>query len=174
MAAALIELRALDRHDADALHEFRVRNRAFLGPWEPLRDERYYTLRAARETIQAHELDRGDDRGYFFGVFADRLVGFVNLSGVVRGAFANAYLGYAIDEECNGHGFATAAVREATRTGFEELGLHRVQAAVLPRNGGSLRVLAKAGFREEGLAKRYLRINGVWEDHLLFARTVED
>ena len=174
MAARLIELRPLQPGDAGALHEFRVRNRSFLGPWEPVREESYYTLRAAAATIDSQRLERESDRGYAFGVFARSLVGFVNLNAIVRGAFQNAYLGYGIGEEWNGRGYATEAVREATRIAFAELGLHRVQAAVIPRNQGSIRVLEKAGFRREGLAERYLRINGVWEDHILFARTSED
>jgi ribosomal-protein-alanine N-acetyltransferase len=174
VAARLIELRALEPGEAEALRDFRVRNRAFLGPWEPLREERYYTIEAAAGTIEAQRIDREEDRGYAFGVFAPSLVGFVNLNGILRGAFHNAYLGYGIGEEWNGRGYATEAVREATRLGFTELGLHRIQAAVIPRNHGSLRVLEKAGFRREGLAERYLKINGVWEDHIIFARTAED
>ena len=95
----------------------------------------------------------------------------MNLNAVVRGVFQNAYLGYAVAEAANGRGYATQAVREATRIGFGELGLHRIQAAVIPRNAGSVRVLEKAGFRREGFAERYLLINGTWEDHILFAVT---
>jgi ribosomal-protein-alanine N-acetyltransferase len=174
VAARLIALRPLDPGDAGALHDFRVRNRGFLAPWEPTREDGYYTLASATATIEAQRTERERDRGYAFGVFADGLVGFVNLNGILRGAFHNAYLGYGIGEEWNGRGYATAAVLEASRIGFGELGLHRIQAAVIPRNHGSIRVLEKAGFRREGMAERYLKIDGVWEDHVLFARTVED
>jgi [ribosomal protein S5]-alanine N-acetyltransferase len=91
----------------------------------------------------------------------------------VRRVFQNAHLGYAVTEAANGRGYATEAVQEATRIAFEELGLHRVQAAVIPRNDASIRVLEKAGFRREGFAERYLLINGAWEDHLVFAVTRE-
>ncbi len=84
--------------------------------------------------------------------------------------FQNAYLGYSIAQRWNGHGFATEAVGQALEYAFGEAGLHRVQAAVMPRNTGSIRVLEKNGFREEGYAVGYLCINGVWEDHLIFAR----
>ena len=89
-------------------------------------------------------------------------MGRVALNEVVRGVFGNAYLGYFVDEAVNGRGYATEAVRRTVRFAFDELRLHRVQAAVVPRNAGSVRVLEKAGFREEGYAERYLCINGVW------------
>lgn len=175
MAASLIELRALEPADAPALHEFRVRNRSFLAPWEPLRDEGYYTLAAAVATIEGQQAERAADRGYGFGVFAaSALVGFVNLNVVVRGVFQNAFVGYGIGREWNGRGYGTAAVREVVGAAFGELGLHRLQAAVIPRNAPSIRVLEKVGFRREGLAERYLCINGTWEDHLIFALTSDE
>ena len=169
MAARLTELQP---EHAGALRDFRLANREFLRPWEPVRDEGYYTLEAAVAAIDAQQADRAADRGYAFGILeGGALVGYVNLNAVVRGVFQNAYLGYAVAEAANGRGVATEAVREATRIAFEELGLHRVQAAVMPRNAGSIRVLEKTGFRREGYAQGYLLISGMWEDHILFART---
>jgi ribosomal-protein-alanine N-acetyltransferase len=172
VAARLSPLR---HEDAAALQAFRAANHDFLRPWEPVRDESFYTVEAAAAAIQAQQAEREADRGYAFGIFApEGLVGYVNLNAVVRGVFQNAYLGYAVAEAANGRGYATEAVREATRIGFEELGLHRVQAAVIPRNAGSVRVLEKAGFRREGFAERYLLIDGTWEDHILFAVTCDE
>jgi [ribosomal protein S5]-alanine N-acetyltransferase len=173
--AAGVGLRPLEQADAPALHAFRVANREFLRPWEPVRDEGFYTLAAAAAAIEGQRAEREADRGYAFGIFAaGELVGYLNLNAVVRGVFQNAYLGYAVAEAANGRGYATAAVRDAVRIAFAELGLHRVQAAVVPRNLASLRVLEKAGFRREGLAARYLLINGTWEDHLLLAVTSDE
>ena len=104
----------------------------------------------------------------------NELVGRIQLSGISRGPFENAYLGYFVSERHNGRGYATEAVRQAVDAAFGELGLHRVQAAVIPRNVASIRVLEKAGFREEGFALRYLQIAGVWEDHKLYAVTAEE
>jgi [ribosomal protein S5]-alanine N-acetyltransferase len=103
-----------------------------------------------------------------------RILGRIALGGVLRGAFRNAYLGYWIDEGHQGRGLTTEAVRAATTFAFSSAGLHRVQAAVMPRNAASIRVLAKAGYRQEGLAQRYLCIAGTWEDHILFAVTAEE
>ncbi len=108
---------------------------------------------------------RGNDR---------RVIGRVTLGGVLRGAFQNAYRGTWIDKEHQGRGLMTEAVVATTTFAFSAAGLHRVQAAVMPHNEGSLRVLEKAGYRREGLAERYLCIAGRWEDHVLFAATTEE
>ena len=172
MTAEGVRIRPLVEDDAAELLEVRRRNRAFLEPWEPLRDELFYTLPGQQVAVGASVREREEGRGYpFVVVHAGAVVGAVNLNGVVRGVFQNTYLGYWIDEACGGRGFATEAVRQAVAFAFGEGGLHRVQAAVMPRNAASIRVLEKAGFREEGLALRYLRIAGTWEDHKLYAIT---
>ncbi|MBI3725865.1 GNAT family N-acetyltransferase [bacterium] len=91
-----------------------------------------------------------------------------------RGPFRNAHLGYWIDREHQGRGLTTEAVRLLLAFAFGPLALHRVQAAVMPRNRASCRVLEKAGFRREGLARRYLMIDGKWRDHLIYAITIEE
>jgi ribosomal-protein-alanine N-acetyltransferase len=104
----------------------------------------------------------------------DRLIGRIALGGVLLGAFQCAHLGYWIDAEHQGRGLMTEAVRATTAFALRTAGLHRVQAAVMPRNAGSQRVLEKAGYRREGVAERYLCIAGTWEDHVLFAVTAEE
>ena len=165
-------VRPLVDEDAALALAYLEENRAFLEHWEPHRDDSWFTVEAQRREIAAAVEDRAADRAYAFGVFAGgELVGRIALSQVFRGSFQNAYLGYSVAERWNGHGFATEAVGLALRFAFEKAALHRVQAAVMPRNAGSIRVLEKNGFREEGYAVRYLCINGAWEDHRIFART---
>jgi ribosomal-protein-alanine N-acetyltransferase len=103
-----------------------------------------------------------------------RVIGRIALGGVLRGAFQNAYLGYWVDQHHQARGLATEAVRATTDFAFSAVGLHRVQAAVMPGNAGSLRVLEKVGYRREGIAERYLCIAGRWEDHVLYAKTAEE
>jgi ribosomal-protein-alanine N-acetyltransferase len=171
----MVEVRLLEPADAAALLELRVRNRRFLEPWEPVRDEGFFTPAGQRATVRAALRERDEGRVLPFVVVHDgAVIGAVNLSGIVRGIFENAYLGYWIDEAHGGRGLMTEAVRLVATHAFGAAGLHRIQAAVIPRNTGSLRVLEKLGFREEGLAERYLRINGRWEDHKLFAVTREE
>ena len=98
----------------------------------------------------------------------------MNLSSVQRGPFQNAYVGYWVDERNAGQGYTPEAVVVAARYAFEDLGLHRLQIAIIPRNGPSRRVVEKLRLREEGVALRYLEINGVWEDHVRYAITAEE
>jgi ribosomal-protein-alanine N-acetyltransferase len=102
------------------------------------------------------------------------LLGRIALTGVVRGAFLSAHLGYWLDGEHQRRGLMTEAVSAVVTFAFDTLGLHRVQAAVMPHNAASLRVLAKLGFRKEGECPRYLQIAGRWADHDVFAITAEE
>jgi ribosomal-protein-alanine N-acetyltransferase len=170
----VIYIRQLDAGDAEALLEVLVHDREFLDRWEPTRLESYFTLDGQRRGLARL---RAAEDVVDFGIFKvadDELVGRIQLTGITLGVFQNAYAGYFVSARQNGKGYGTEAVRQAVDAAFGELGLHRVQAAVLPRNTASIRVLEKAGFREEGLALRYMQINGVWEDHKLFAVTVEE
>jgi ribosomal-protein-alanine N-acetyltransferase len=148
-----------------------VRDRAFLDPWEPMRTDSFFTLEVQQRGIS--KLRAAEDLVDFGIVLAgtEELVGRVQLSGISPEPFQNAHLGYFVAERHNGRGYATEAVRQAVDAAFGPLELHRVQAAVMPRNVASIRVLEKAGFREEGFAPRYLRIAGAWEDHKLYAVT---
>jgi ribosomal-protein-alanine N-acetyltransferase len=169
-----VVLRALSPADAPELLALHVRNRAYWRATAPRRDDRWFELDVQRRRIEAEALDRVEGRGLFFGVFADgRLAGRISLTGIFRGAFLNAYLGYAVDERHAGRGVGTAAVCQAVALAWAD-GLHRVQAAVTPDNAASRRVLAKAGFRREGLAERYLSLDGRWTDQELWAITVDD
>jgi ribosomal-protein-alanine N-acetyltransferase len=169
-----VEIREFDVADAEALLEVLVRDRAFLDPWEPARPDAFFTLEVQRRGIgKLREAEDLVDYGIFV-VDTGELVGRIQLTGISRGPFQNAHLGYFVSERHNGRGYATEAVRQAVADAFARLELHRVQAAVIPRNVASIRVLEKAGFREEGLAQRYLQIAGQWEDHKLFAVTREE
>lgn len=171
-------IRRVARRDAQPMLELRLRNEAFLAPFDPLRPPSFLTLSGQHATLAAEERAWQDDRAYGFLVLdrteADAPIGRVNLFNVVRGPRQSAGMGYWLDEGHGGRGHATAAVRLACRFAFEHLGLHRLEPAVMPRNVRSARVLAKAGFRREGRAVRYLEIAGVWEDHDLYGLTAEE
>lgn len=172
-----IVLRPLQLKDAAELLELRLRNHDFLQPFEPIRPATFLTLDGQKEQI-AVAMD-GFERGtaYAFGVFTsgtNQMIGRVALSNVARGAWQNATIGYFMDQACNGKGYTTSAVKLAVDFAFVEAGLHRIQAAVMPRNHASVRVLEKNQFRQEGISLRYLQINGVWEDHLIYALTAEE
>ena len=106
-----------------------------------------------------------------------RVAGFFNLTDIVRGVFNSAYASWYVNVEFAGQGFGTEGVAALLDIAFAEpagLGLHRVQANVIPANAPSIRLAEKVGFRREGLAQRYLRIAGEWQDHIMYAKTIEE
>jgi ribosomal-protein-alanine N-acetyltransferase len=169
-------IRPLEIADAAEMLALRRRNEAFLKPFEPTRPPGYLTLGAQHREIEYGIQASLSDRGYAFGILAlpgDRLIGRIALSNVVRGAWQSAALGYFVGREANGRGHCSEAVALVLGFAFSEAGLHRIQAAVMPRNGASARVLVRNGFRFEGSAPHYLRIDGHWEDHHVYAITFE-
>ncbi|TCS40322.1 GNAT family N-acetyltransferase [Reinekea marinisedimentorum] len=115
-------------------------------------------------------MDR-DTEVRFFIYLKNRLIGVAGISNIVRGAFQAGYLGYSLAENEQSNGYMTEAVEEITDFGFYALNLHRIMANYRPDNIASGRVLEKAGYRKEGFAEKYLRVNGRWEDHVLTAIT---
>jgi ribosomal-protein-alanine N-acetyltransferase len=174
-----VVLRPLAGADFEAWREVRQRNRGWLLKWEPKPppgapdDTESRPAFVARCGAREREWQMGS--GYGFGIFVGgAFAGEINLSGVQRGPFQNAYVGYWIDEAQAGNGYVPEALVVAARFAFEELGLHRLQVAIIPRNRASRRVVEKLALREEGIAHRYLAINGVWEDHIRYALTTEE
>jgi ribosomal-protein-alanine N-acetyltransferase len=172
-------LRPLVSDDFEAWREVRRRNVDWLTKWEPRPPEGYPNDSVDRVAFNARcgarEREWQLGTGYGFGIFVDgRFAGEMNLSGVQRGPFQNAYVGYWIDEAHAGQGYVPESLVVAARFAFEDVGLHRLQVAIIPRNRASRRVVEKLCLREEGIAVRYLCINGVWEDHIRFAITVEE
>ena len=174
-----VTLRPITPEDFDAWREVRVRCADWLIKWEPARIAGYpdptEDRRAFAARCGARERERQLGTGYGFGVFlGERFAGEMNLSGIQRGPFQNGFVGYWIDEALAGRSITPEAAAVLIRFGFEEVGLHRIQVSIIPRNGPSRRVAAKLGLREEGIAERFLEINGTWEDHVSYAITVEE
>ena len=162
--------------DAEALSAVRTREQEFLAPWEPVRPDGFVTVAGQAEIIAAslrlHEA--GQSLPLVILDVDGEIVGSMVLSGIIRGPFLSANLGYWVASSANGRGYATSAVGATLDLAFGELGLHRVQAATLPHNAASQRVLAKNGFERIGYAPRYLQIAGRWQDHVLFQRIADD
>ncbi|HYI62860.1 MAG TPA: GNAT family protein [Acidimicrobiales bacterium] len=174
-----VMLRPLVLSDFGTWSEVRERCQDWLLKWEPSRqvgapdptvDRDAFGVRCA-----ARQRERALGTGHGFGIFHEgRFCGEINLNTIQRGPFQNAYVGYWIDEAVAGRGLMPEAVVVLARYAFEELGLHRLQISVIPRNRASRRVPEKLGFRDEGVAQRYLEINGEWEDHIRYALTSEE
>lgn len=172
-------VRPLTPEDAPKLLKYVLVNREWLTPWEPLHPPSYFTLEGQRGILVQCQEERRADTGVLFGIFergdrAGELHGRISVSGIVQGIWLNGFVGYSISAERAGRGYMTEALRRLILFSFADLQLHRLQASIIPRNTASLRVAVKCGFRHEGRALRYLRINEVWEDHDLYALTAED
>ena len=166
-----VTLRSPRASDFEAWAALRQASHAYLQPWEPTWPEDDLTRAAfkRRLSIYARELDAGNAWPFFIFTDAEQaLVGAITLSNVRRGVAETGTLGYWIGQPHAGRGHATAAVRALVAHAFDELKLHRVEAACVPSNIASRRVLEKSGFVLEGQARAYLKINGAWADHLLF------
>lgn len=164
---------------ADYLQWSKLRNdsRAFLSPWEPSWATDELTRGAFRRRLKRYARETRHDSAYAFFVFRSEdnaLLGGCTLSNVRRGVTQCCALGYWVGERFARQGYMNKAVRALIPFIFRTLGLHRIEAACLPANQPSQNLLEKAGFRKEGLAKRYLQINGEWEDHVLFALLAEE
>jgi ribosomal-protein-alanine N-acetyltransferase len=172
-------LRPLIASDFRAWQEVRRRNVDWLTRWEaakiPGAPDVVEDRGAFEGRCAARQRERMLGTGFGFGIFVNgELAGEINLNSIQRGPFQNAYIGYWIDERHAGQGYMAESVVAVCRFAFDELHLHRVQIAIIPRNRNSRRVMEKLEIRDEGVAKRYLEINGVWEDHVRYAITVEE
>ena len=157
--------------------ELREASRAFLAPWEPTWPADDLTRAAFRRRLRRYAEDQRTDQSYAFFIFRSRdqvLLGGLTLANVRRGVAQAGSLGYWMGEPYAGRGHMTAAVRALLPFTFGALRLHRVEAACIPTNAASIRLLEKTGFTREGFARQYLCINGIWQDHLLYARLKDD
>jgi [ribosomal protein S5]-alanine N-acetyltransferase len=174
-----VVLRPLVVEDFMTWREVRRRNADWLLKWEPLRTAGAPDPVESRDAFAvrcgARQRERQLGTGFGYGIFVDgHFAGEINLSIVQRGPFQSAYVGYWIDEACAGKGYMPEALVCLCRAAFDDLHLHRVQISIIPRNTPSRRVVEKLQIRDEGIAERYLEINGVWEDHIRYAMTVEE
>ncbi|HEX6687005.1 MAG TPA: GNAT family protein [Candidatus Limnocylindrales bacterium] len=155
--------------DAPALaHLLRI-HRDFLAPWQPVRPDEYFTDAGQRAVLEAvlHEHRDGVTLPHVILV-SGKVVGRVTLSGIARGPFLSARLGYWVAPTHGGRGVATTAVGDIARVAFEELGLHRLEAGTLLHNVPSQRVLERNGFVRFGIAQKFTKIAGEWQDHALY------
>lgn len=161
-----------DRDEYLRVHEVSV---GHFGPWFP---EGSPEELFQRELEKIEEGTRRGTQARWAGVLADgRMAGFFNLNEIVRGVFQSAYASWAVSAELAGQGLGTEGVQALLDLAFSPeggLGLHRVQANIIPGNLASVRIAQKLRMRREGLAERYLRIAGRWQDHLMYAKTVEE
>jgi [ribosomal protein S5]-alanine N-acetyltransferase len=173
-----VMLRPLTAADFDQWHEVRTRCSDWLLPWEPRptgapapsEDRPSFSHRC-----EIRERERHLGIGYGFGIFlGDRFSGEITLSSIQRGPYQCGSIGYWIDQSLAGQGFVPESVVVTLRFAFEAISLHRVEISIIPRNTASRRVVEKLNIRQEGVAERFLEIDGAWEDHARYAITSEE
>ena len=164
-------IRAVRPGDCEELAALYLENRDFLAPFEPVRPPEFFTAGGQRERLQ-RQLDA---ETHPFAILDDgEIAGTINLFNIVRESLQSGTIGYWVDHRRNGRGLATGAVGQIVDYAFEDLDLHRVEAATLVDNVTSQRVLEKNGFERIGLARRFLRIDDEWRDFFLFQRVADD
>ncbi|MFI7102392.1 GNAT family N-acetyltransferase [Streptomyces sp. NPDC050161] len=173
-------MRPVTPDDAAGLARAQRRSRDHLKHWDPARNDAFYTTEGQRAHLAAHRAEEEAERLLSWVLVRDGdgdeddIVGGIVLSGIVRGQFRSADLGYWVDVGHTGRGLADAAVRQVCETADSVLALHRIQAGTLLDNVASQRVLTKNGFAAYGVAERYLHIDGAWRDHRLFQKILND
>ena len=162
--------RLIKLDDAESLARLQTANRGYLAPWSPLQGDRYFTEDGQREVL-VRDLAAYELGGMLPLAIVDAggaMCGRINLNSIVRGAFQSASVGYWVSESRIGRGLASAAVADVIGVGFGKYRLHRLEAATLLHNTPSQRVLARNGFRPFAVSEAYLKIDGRWQDHILF------
>jgi len=170
-------LRAPQTGDYGEWASLREASRAFLTPWEPTWPADDLSRSAFRRRIKRYAEDQRSDLAYAFLIFRTEdqaLVGGLTLANIRRGVAQAGSIGYWIGAPFARQGYMTSAVRALIPFCFGALRLHRLEAACIPANAASVRLLEKTGFQREGYAREYLCINGAWQDHLLYARLKDD
>ncbi|WP_307893569.1 GNAT family N-acetyltransferase [Bacillus swezeyi] len=167
-----VYIRPLTAEDAEACLKLQTDNRSFFEQFSMERNDDFYTIEGQKKRLQRFYENMQNDEDYYLGIFHqadDALIGTINLFQILRGSLQSAFIGYFLDEKHNGKGYTTEAAKLIVEYAFEDLKLHRVEAGVMPHNLASIRVLEKAGFHKEGIARKNVKINGKWEDHQLLA-----
>ncbi|WP_110513453.1 GNAT family N-acetyltransferase [Herpetosiphon llansteffanensis] len=168
-----LQLHVLEEYDAQRVLAFYQANVEFRRAWSPTMDANFLTLDGQRERLRSDRIGRDREQGlalWLTEIDQPAIVGMVALRNIVRGAFWSCHLGYEIHQSYANRGYMSEALQAVIQYAFVDLRLHRIEANIMPRNQRSIRVVEKLGFEHEGLARKYLKINGIWEDHIHYVR----
>lgn len=172
MRGEKVHIRFLTLEDVTDKLQMELDNKEFFEEFSVINSEDFYTLLMQQEVIEQSTENREAGREYNFAIVENetgKLVGTINLFRIFRGPLQSSMIGYVVDRKQNGKGYATEAIQLTVDYAFQELGLHRIEAGVMPHNAPSIRALEKAGFEREGLARKNVKINGRWQDHVVMA-----
>lgn len=169
-----VDLRLATPEDAEAFLRYYTRNKEFLSPFEPRREDEFYTIRGQKKALEDSYRAYLAGSAINFGIFLKgSLIGKIQISGITYGSFRSAIVGYGLGKDTEGKGYMQDALSTVIDYSFEELGLHRLEASTLPENLRSQKTLEYNGFRKVGFNEKYLYISGEWRDHLTFSLVKE-
>ena len=163
-------LRLPNPEESEAMCDFFIQNKSYLQPWEPLQPDAYYTNAYWQAKIVQLRNDFLMEASCCLNIYLkeeQKLIGMINYSNFIFGAFHSCFLGFKISETMQGKGLMTEALKSSIRYVFGTLNIHRIAANYMPHNIASAKVLDKCGFQQEGIAEDYLYINGKWEKHIM-------
>lgn len=170
-----VDIAVLTPEDAEDVLKYYVKNKEHLMPFEPDRDDNFYTLSAQKRILIEGYKQYLNGDSVNFGIYkGKKLIGKIQISNIVMGVFKSAFIGYSIDENEQGKGYMKEALGLVVKYAFEEMGLHRLEASTLIDNIKSQRVLTACGFEKLGINEKYLFINGKWRDHITFYKLKGD
>lgn len=171
-------LKVLDNTYGSLVLDYYLRNKNFLSQWEPKKNEDFYTVSFHRDELNKQLLSIQSGTSFRLWIFKkdekDKIIGSIAFNNIVRGVFLSSHLGYKLDKDEINKGYMTEAIEKGIDIMFNEFGLHRIEANIMPKNICSLKVVKKLGFYHEGLAYKYLKINGKWEDHIHMVKLNEN
>lgn len=165
-------LKIIDESFSEKVLDYYLRNKDFLEEWEPIKNAEFYTLNYQRDLIKKDSVNIDSGNQLRLWIFkkdsyeSDRIIGSVAFSNIVRGAFLSCHIGYKLDKDEINKGYISEAIKKGIEIMFNDYKLHRIEANIMPKNKASLKVVEKLGFYNEGIAYKYLKINGKWEDHI--------
>lgn len=170
-------LKMLDESSAKDVTNYYKRNRGFFKKWESYKRDDFFSIEYHERLLSLERSEIGNGTRLKLWIYLkenDILIGFINFGNIIRSSFESSFLGFKLDKEQQKHGYMTEALKKALNYYFSVLKLHRVEVNIMPSNLPTQKLVKKLGFTEEGIARKYLKINGQWEDHIHFALLRED
>lgn len=172
-----LDLKILKSSSAKEILNYYKRNKEFLKSWDPKRENYFYTISYQKYMLKYEYREFKKDNIIRFWIIKKKtnsVIGNICFSNLIMGNFKSCYLSYKLDKDEIGKGYITEALKKGIEIMFNNYGLHRIESNVIPTNTNSLKVMERLKFEEEGYSKRYLMINGVWQDHVHFAKYNDD
>lgn len=163
-------LKVIDSSEAYKVLDYYLRNKEFLSEFEEIRDSSFYTIEDHQERLNNDLINMMESNSLRLWIYKKednkKIIGSIGFTNIIRGPFLSCFLGYKLDKDEVNNGYMTEAVKKGIEIIFNEFKLHRIEANIMPKNKPSLAVVNKLGFENEGIGKKYLKINGKWEDHI--------